>query len=227
MGYLTGFYQSRIYRSSRRTLHLKKCECRPTPALPLSFCVNPQQVGPLGLEYMKPIITLLFSCALTWAAETDLRVVSTSGTNADSTVVWTKDVFMRDGQTNLVRTTKVTPYGGMQVARFYHAGHLVGNFVSFPLKESQFNSEAGLYCMSLQYGPAGEIRSAKIGDQQGMLLDEFIFTNGNFCPIKGPLRQNGLMKTKFGDGSKSIKETAESEARSKKQTGGKDAPTNQ
>jgi hypothetical protein len=90
-----------------------------------------------------------------------------------------------------------------------------------------FNSEAGLYCTSLKYGPAGEIRSVRIGDQQGVLLDEFTFTNGNFCPIEGPLRQNGLMKPKFADESKFIREAAESEARFKKQAAGKDGPKGQ
>jgi hypothetical protein len=98
--------------------------------------------------------------------------------------------------------------------------------VSIP-GESVFNSEAGLYCTSLKYGPGGEILSARIGDQRGVILDEFVFTNGCFRPIEGPLRQNGLMKPKFGDESKFIKEAAESEAQFKKQATGNNGPTGQ
>jgi hypothetical protein len=175
---------------------------------------------------MKTIITLLLSCASVLATDTDIRVVSTSRTNIEAAAGTRKDIFTRGGQTNLVSLTRMNSDGVVRICRFYHAGQLVGNFVALP-EESIFNTEAGPYCMSLKYGPAGEIRSARIGDKQGVLLDEFIFTNGNFCPIEGPLRQNVSMKPKFYDESKFIRETAESEARFKKQATGKDGPTNQ
>lgn len=157
---------------------------------------------------MKAIITLLFSCASIWAAETELRVASTAGTNVESAVAWTRDVFTRDGQTNLVRTTKVTPRGVTQVAHFYHAGQLVGNFLSMEAdpESPTFNTETGPYCMSLNFWSSGAIRSAQIGDKSGVLLDEFTYTNGVFSPAERAIiereRAKGKhMKPKFAPGS--------------------------
>ena len=175
---------------------------------------------------MKTITTLLLSCASVLAADTDIHVVRMSETNAQQAVAYTKDVFTRGGQTNLVRTMQATPRGAFRICHFYHDGQLVGNFVGFP-EGAVFNTEAGPYCMSLKYGPAGEILSGRIGDKQGVPLDEFVFTNSTFCPMEGPIRQNGLMKPKFGDESKFIKERAEAEARFKKQVTGKEGPSGQ
>ena len=145
---------------------------------------------------MKILIIFLLGCASALGAETDIRVITTTGTNAEIALTFTEDVFTRDGQTNLIRVTKIKDRAVLRIYRFYYAGQLVGNFVAFP-KESTFNTEVGLYCMSLKYGPSGEIRSARIGDQAGMLLDEFSYTNGVFAPVEGPLRRSGLMKPKF------------------------------
>ena len=64
--------------------------------------------------------------------------------------------------------------------------------------ESNFNTEAAPCCMSLKYGPSGEIQSVRIGDKDGRLLDEFSFGEGIFSPVEDPLKQNGLIKPKFG-----------------------------
>lgn len=145
---------------------------------------------------MKILIISLLACASVLGAETDLRVISTAQTNAEKIVV-AKDTFTRDGQTNLIRITKIAGGAVLRICHFYHAGQVVGNFVELP-EESTFNTEASPFCMSLKYGPAGEIRSARIGDKEGRLLDEFTYANGVFSPVAGPLRQNGLMKPKFG-----------------------------
>ena len=172
---------------------------------------------------MKTIIFLL-SCASVLASEGDIRVFSIDHTNAEHEI-YAKDEFTRDGQTNLIRVFQARPGDWRKVCRFYHAGRLVGNFVFWP-GQALFNSEAGVYCMSLKYGPAGEILSAQIGDSEGVLLDEFVFTNGTFSPVTGPLRHQG-MKPGFGDETKFIKEASEAEARFNKHATGKDGPTSQ
>ncbi len=155
---------------------------------------------------MKPFIILLLAYASALGAETDIHFFSSAQTNDQNVVIYRKDVFTRDGLTNLIRITRIDPrQGEVRACHFYHAGQLVGNFVAFP-QESIFNTEAGPYCMSLKYGPAGEIRSAMIGDKDGVLVDEFSCTNSVFIPMQGPLRQNGLMKPKFAFGSLEHKE---------------------
>ena len=92
---------------------------------------------------MRTFFIFLLSCASVLGADTGIRVVTTSKTNAEMASVSTKDVFMRDGQTNLVRNTK-TKAGAVQIRihRFYHAGALVGMLTETP-DSSSTTSEAG------------------------------------------------------------------------------------
>jgi hypothetical protein len=174
---------------------------------------------------MKAILPFLFYCSSVFADEGEIRVFSIAHTNADNWV-YNKDEFTRDGRTNLVRILKIVPQQGWaRVCRFYHDGEVVGNFVVRE-GETVFNTEAGLYCVSLKYGAAGEILSARIGNKQGVILDEFAYTNSTFLPVAGPLKPQG-MKPMFGDEAKFIKESAEAEARFKKQADGKGSPTSQ
>jgi hypothetical protein len=177
--------------------------------------------------FMKAILVLLVCCSSVIAGEGEIRVFSSAHTNANNSV-YNKDEFTRDGRTNLVRILKIVPPQWNLACRFYHNGEVVGNFVvgNFVGKPGEvlFNTEAGAYCMSLKYGPAGEILTAQIGDKQGLLLDAFTYTNGTFSPLPGPLRRQG-MKPAFGDEAKFIKEAAGAEARLKRQTAELDSPT--
>ena len=180
---------------------------------------------------MKAITLCLFLCCSVLADEGDVRVYSIAHTNAADVastkdIVYTRDEFTRGGQTHLIRILKVRREGWGKICHFYHAGQLVGNFTVMQ-GQTLFNTEAGIYCMSLTYGPAGEILAACIGDSRGVLLDEFTFTNGNFSPVPGPLRKTQAMKPLFGDEAKFIKEAAEAEARLKSKSAGKDGPTTQ
>ena len=172
---------------------------------------------------MKTIVLFLLCCTSVFADEGEIRIFSIAHTNVDNWV-YNKDEFTRDGQTNLVRILKIVPQQGwVRVCSFYHAGEVVGNFVVHE-GETLFNTEAGVYCISLKYGSGGEILSARIGDKQGALLDEFAYTNGTFSPVAGPLKRNQAMKTFFADEAKFIKEAAEAE---KEQATGKDRRTGQ
>ena len=135
-------------------------------------------------------------------------------------------MFTRDGRTNLVRILKIVPQQGWaEVCRFYHDGEVVGTFVIHD-GETSFGTEAGIYCTTVEYGPGGEILAAKIGDKRGLLLDKFVYTNGTFCPVGGPLRVQG-MKPIVYDEAKFIKEAAEAEARLKSKAPGTTSPTSQ
>src|SRR5664280_2758317 len=73
-------------------------------------------------------ITILLPCAPAPGAEKDIQVFSTAKTNASGRI-FIKDVFARDGQTNLVRTATVER--GMTtnwIHKFYRDGALVGEY---------------------------------------------------------------------------------------------------
>lgn len=133
---------------------------------------------------MRTFIVFILSCASVFGADTGIRVVTTSKTNAESASIYTTDVFTRDGQTNLVRRTK-SKAGEFQIRiqRFYHAGVLIGDYVA--MKDSSgFTTEAGVpYSVSFEFWPSKDIRSAVVGTKDGTILDAFTCTNGVFTPM--------------------------------------------
>jgi hypothetical protein len=137
---------------------------------------------------MRTFIVLILSCASVLGADTSIRLVTTSKTNTKSGSITTKDVFTRDAQTNLVRTTS-SKSGVMRIRiqRFYHDGLLVGEFVAMP-DSSGFTTEAGSpYSVSFAFGPSKEMKSAVIGTKDGVVLDAFTCTNGVFSPVESSL----------------------------------------
>jgi hypothetical protein len=132
---------------------------------------------------MRVFIVFVLSCASVLGADTGVRIVTTAKTNAETASLYTRDVFTRDGQTNLVRTTKTK--GGVveaRIQRFYHAGVLVGNYEAIR-DSSGFSTEAGSpYAVTFEFWPSRDVRSAVIGTKDGVILDAFTATNGVFYP---------------------------------------------
>jgi len=145
---------------------------------------------------MRTFIILILSCGSAFCADTDIRVVTTTKTNAETASIYTTDVFMRGGQTNLVRTTK-TKAGALQIRiqKFYRRGVLIGDYVA--MKDSSgFTTEAGIpYSVSFEFWASKDIRSAVIGTKDGVILDAFTCTNGVFSPADSSViaKANGLM----------------------------------
>ncbi|MGO8929491.1 MAG: hypothetical protein ACLQU3_21715 [Limisphaerales bacterium] len=139
---------------------------------------------------MKTSIALVLSCASVLATDTGVRVITTSTINAETASVSIKDVFTRDGQTNLVRKT-TTKAGTVQIRvhHFYHGGHLVGDFIAHS-GNSGFITEAGSpYSVGFEFGPSNEVRSAMISTKDGVVLDMFTCTNGEFSPSESSVIQ--------------------------------------
>jgi hypothetical protein len=127
-------------------------------------------------------LILALSCASVIAADRGIQVSTSVKTN-ESGSGSTKDVFTRDGQTNLVRNTS-TKSGAVRIRihRFYYGGSLIGDFVAIP-ESSGFTTEAGSpYSVSFEFGPTKEVKSAVIGTKDGVVLDAFMATNGIFYP---------------------------------------------
>ena len=130
------------------------------------------------------------SCASVLGADTGIRLVTSAKTNAETATISTKDIFIRDGRTNLVRSSK-TKAGVVQLRmhRFYHAGILVGNFVAMP-ESSGVTTEAGSpYSMSFEFDASHRPKSAVIGTKDGVVLDAFTCTNGVFTPADSAVIQ--------------------------------------
>jgi hypothetical protein len=92
---------------------------------------------------MRALIIFILSCAAGLGAETGIHVFTTAKTNAETGSISTKEVFTRDGQTNLVRNT-TTKAGEVQVRihHFYRGGQLVGDVLELP-DSSGFITHAG------------------------------------------------------------------------------------
>ena len=136
---------------------------------------------------MKTFIALILSCVSVLGVDTGIRLVTTVKTNADTASIYTRDVFTRDGQTNLVRTTKTK--GGVvegRIHRFYHAGVLVSDYDAIR-DSSGFTTEAGCpYSVTIEFWPSKEVRSVVFGTN-GVVLDWFTCTNGVFSPVDSSL----------------------------------------
>ena len=133
---------------------------------------------------VKSFIVFLLSCASAFGADTGIRALTTTKTNAETASLSTTDIFTRDGQTNLVRNTK-TKAEKMQIRihRFYHAGTLVGMITETPDSGSTA-SEAGCpFALDFEYGPSHRLKYAAIVNRDGVLVDAFACTNGVLCPI--------------------------------------------
>jgi len=134
---------------------------------------------------MKTFIVFILSCVSVLAADTDIRVVTTTKTNAETAIIYTTDVFTRAGQTNLVRVTR-TMAGTVQIRiqKFFHGGVLIGDYIATK-DSSGSTTEAGIpYSVSFEFGHSNELRSAVIGTKDGVILDAFSCTNGLLYPME-------------------------------------------
>lgn len=145
---------------------------------------------------MRTFIVFLVSCASVLGADGGIQVVSTAKTNAETASISTRDLFTRDGQTNLIRTTKIK--GGKvegRIHKFYHAGVWIGDYAAIR-DSSGFTLEAGCpYSVTFEFWPSKEVRSVVIGTKDGVALEAFSYTNGVFSPMESSVirKANDLM----------------------------------
>ena len=128
------------------------------------------------------ILIWILSAALLYGADRDIRVFTTTKTNESGSIAL-KEIFTRDGKTNLVRNTAIkSGLVRIQIHRFYYGGSLVGEFIS-QTNSSSFVTEAGSpYSLSFDFGPTHEVKSAVIGTKDGIVVDAFTATNSVFYP---------------------------------------------
>jgi hypothetical protein len=146
---------------------------------------------------MRALIIFILSCAAGLGAETGIHVFTTAKTNAETGSISTKEVFTRDGQTNLVRNT-TTKAGEVQVRihHFYRGGQLVGDVLELP-DSSGFITHAGFsYSVAFEFDSSRNPASVAISTKDGVLLDMFSYTNGGFVPIESSVIRKTNEKAK-------------------------------
>ena len=140
---------------------------------------------------MKTFVLLFLSCATMFGADPSIQVTTTTKTNAEIATIYATDIFTRDGQTNLVRST-LTKQGKVEgrTDKFYRDGFLVGEIV-FTADVSQFTAAADSpYSLQGTYRSGVGISQACICTKDGVVLDYFIATNGVFWPASPSELQN-------------------------------------
>jgi hypothetical protein len=134
---------------------------------------------------MRPFIIFLLSGLSVLGANSGISVVTIATTNAAMMRIDTKDVFTRNGKTNLVRRTS-TKAGEQCVCAhfFYYDGVLVGNYIR-TAGSSGFANEAGSkYALSFDFESSNSIiRNVVISTKDGTVLDAFSCTNGIIWPL--------------------------------------------
>ncbi|MEI8288410.1 MAG: hypothetical protein WCH99_02970 [Verrucomicrobiota bacterium] len=136
---------------------------------------------------MKTTIAYILTCMSVVAVGTnDIQVVSTPNYNTQPGIVMIKDVYTRDGQTNMVCDTR-TKDGALRIRSqdFYHNGLLVGAYSTntlYAYSRSSFYSVAGVpYGISLNLDYSNQM-TVFITDTNHLVLEMYNSTNGIFYP---------------------------------------------
>jgi hypothetical protein len=133
---------------------------------------------------MRTFIVFILSCASVFGGDTGIHVVTTVKTNAETSNIYTTDIFTRDGQTNLVSTT-MTKAGAVQIRiqKFYHSGVFVGDYTATKYSSGFYIEPSIPFSVSFEFSHSNELRSAVIGTKDS-ILDIFSCTNGVFYPAE-------------------------------------------
>jgi hypothetical protein len=144
---------------------------------------------------MKTIIIYFLSCLPILAADAnDIRVFTWTYKILPEDSLATVDVYMRDGQTNLIRNTQTKD--GIVLSRsqgFYHDGIEVGSYMyqlANPPDRTMVSSVPGAsYYFSVAFDASNRPLIAHITATNLVELDLFYCTNGVFYPVDGSLIQ--------------------------------------
>ena len=133
---------------------------------------------------MRFWILLAFSLIPDLAIGSDgVEVVTTTKTNASGSIV-VKEVFIRNGQTNLVRTTQ-TSSGvlAIRIHQVYQNGNRLALLTGLPDSGSVTTEAGSPYSINLEYGASGVLRYVTVADTNGIVRDAFRCTNGVLSPV--------------------------------------------
>ena len=140
-------------------------------------------------------MVLTLSCMSVFGADTgtkiadvvlgDIRIVTTASTNvrSGSVTIKVKDVFTRDGKTNLVRrTTTKDSSVQIRIQQLFHDGLKVADLIAMQDSSSTTTQGGTPWTVGFSYGSSNELRFAAISTKDGVILDAFTCTNGMLFP---------------------------------------------
>jgi len=112
-----------------------------------------------------------------------IYVLSTTKTNASGSIT-AREVFTRNGQTNLVRITQ-TRSGvlAIRIHQLYHNGSRVALLTGEPDSGSVTSEPGSPYSFNLEYGASNVLTFVTVADKNGILCDLFRCTNGVLSPV--------------------------------------------
>ena len=137
---------------------------------------------------MKIYIALILSCASVLGADTGIQLASSTYRMGAHHDILKRDVFTRDGQTNLVCAT-LTRDGAwaMRTQSFYHDGLLAGTAMATQDFQDFATEARSPYSVRLTSGTSSKTGFAYIDAKDGEILDVFTCTNGVYYPADSHL----------------------------------------
>jgi len=139
---------------------------------------------------MKTLIMLVLSGTSILGAATGLQVETTQVTNEVTGAITTMEVFIQEGQTNLLhRTASLGDNLESHTYKFYHEGVLVGQYLILP-DSTVFTGPAGSpYSAVFMNVPSQKVSCLYVSTTNLVIVGGFMATNGVFRPMdSGELR---------------------------------------
>ena len=132
---------------------------------------------------MKMFIALLLPCMSLLGADTDMLVTTTFQTNAEENVVYSREVFTRAGQTNLLCVTMFKA-GKFEVRaqQIYHEGAQLASIATAPDQVTITTTANSPYQVIFDYRPSHALRTITIWTTNGMVVDAFNCKDGILSP---------------------------------------------
>jgi len=108
---------------------------------------------------MRTFIVLILLGVSILGANNGLRVVTTTKSNVKTACISTKDVFPRDGQNNVICTTR-TKAAAVQIRihRFYHGRKLIWIVTGTPDYSSTSFEAGSSYAVDFKHGTSNRLK---------------------------------------------------------------------
>jgi hypothetical protein len=148
------------------------------------------------------ILTILFlSCLAAFATDEEIRILtSTNRISGEDVSVY--EAYLRGGETNLIRNTRISTQGVQdRIHRFYYDGQYLGAYVSGRKSSGCITEPTSQFMLAFAYGSSNELKAVIVGRKDGQIVDAFGCTNGVLAPVSITLIQNA---NRFGLNMKSF-----------------------
>lgn len=135
---------------------------------------------------MRFSVSILALLTLPWTGCGDgVQMTSTSSTNATTGAVKQRDVYTRDGQTNLIRNRMTLKDGTIEVLahRIYREGQIVAMISDVQGSFNIMTEPDSPYGISVEFHPDRTVRAVVLMSTKGDIADMFLATNKVIVPV--------------------------------------------